>query len=339
MTRAAIVGGSGFVGGELLRILLGHPNVEVAAVTSTKLAGRPVHAVHPNLRGSTELTFCALEELDEYDVLFTATPHGVAMKLLPDLLSRAPCAIDLSADFRIRHLDLFERYYGPHAAADLVDEFVPGIPELYRSELRDADRISVPGCTAVAAILALHPLAAHEVVADEVDVDARAGSSGSGASPTPANLHPLRSGAMRIFAFGHRHEAEIVEQTGLRAHMTATGVEAVRGVQVLCRTTLLSDTTEKDVWSIYREHYADEPFVRLVKQRRGPYRHPEPKILLGSNFCDIGFALGNGSRRLYAVAALDNLVKGAAGNAVQCLNVRMDWSERIGLDFPGLHPV
>ena len=339
MTRAAIVGGSGFVGGELLRILLGHPNVEVAAVTSTRFAGRPVHAVHPNLRGVTDLAFRPLEDLESYDVLFTATPHGVAMKLLPDLLGCAPCAIDLSADFRIHHLDLFERYYGPHAAAELVDEFVPGIPELHRSELRSADRIAVPGCTAVAAILALYPLAARELVADEVDVDARAGSSGSGASPTPANVHPLRSGVMRIFAFGHRHEAEIVEQTGLRAHMTATGVEAVRGVQVLCRTTLVDDASDKDVWGVYRAHYADEPFVRLVKGRRGIYRHPEPKILIGSNFCDIGFALGNGSRRLYAVAALDNLVKGAAGNAVQCLNIRMGWSERLGLDFPGLHPV
>lgn len=339
MIRAAIVGGSGFVGGELLRILLGHPNVEVAAVTSTRLAGRPVHSIHPNLRGATDLAFCTLDELETYDVLFTATPHGVAMKLLPDLLSCAQRVIDLSADFRIRRLELFERYYGPHAAPQLVEEFVPGIPELYRSELRHADRIAIPGCTAVAAILALHPLAARRLVAEEVDVDARAGSSGSGTASNPANLHPLRSGAMRIFAFGHRHEAEILQQTGLRAHMTATGVEAVRGAQVLCRTTLVAEQTEKDVWGIYREHYVNEPFVRLVNQHRGHYRHPEPKILIGSNFCDIGFAVEEDSLRLYAVAALDNLVKGAAGNAVQCLNIRMGWSERLGLDFLGLHPV
>jgi [amino group carrier protein]-6-phospho-L-2-aminoadipate/5-phospho-L-glutamate reductase len=337
--RAAIVGGSGFVGGELLRILVGHPNVEVAAVTSTRFAGRPVHAVHPNLRDVTDLAFCTLDELDGYDVLFTATPHGVAMKLLPELLTTAKQIVDLSADFRIRHLELFERYYGPHAAAELVEEFVPGIPELYREKLRRADRIAVPGCAAVAAILALHPLAARKLVTDEVDVDARSGSSGSGAAPSVANVHPVRSGTMRIFSFGHRHEAEIVQQTGLRAHMTATGVEAVRGVQVLCRATLVANRTEKDVWKVYRDAYAEEPFVRLVKQRRGVYRQPEPKILTGSNFCDIGFSLDGDSRRLYAVAALDNLVKGAAGNAVQCLNVRMGWSERLGLDFPGLHPV
>jgi N-acetyl-gamma-glutamyl-phosphate/LysW-gamma-L-alpha-aminoadipyl-6-phosphate reductase len=337
--RAAIVGGSGFVGGELLRILLGHPNVEVAAVTSNRFRGKAVDSVHPNLRSLTDLSFCSLDDLDGYDVLFTATPHGVAMKLLPDLLGSAKHVVDLSADFRIRHLDLFERYYGPHAASHLVEEFVPGIPELHRDELRRADRIAVPGCTAVAAILALHPVASHELVSEEVDVDARSGSSGSGGAPTLANTHPLRSGALRIFAFGHRHEAEIEEQTGLRAHMTATAVEAVRGVQVVCRATLVADRTEKDIWRVYREHYDGEPFVRLVKQRRGVYRNPEPKILVGSNFCYVGFTVDEGARRLYAVAALDNLVKGAAGNAVQCLNVRMGWSERLGLDFPGLHPV
>jgi len=340
VTRAAIVGASGFVGGELLRILLGHPSVEVAAATSVRHAGKRVDSVHPNLRSLTDLGFSSLDELgDGYDVLFLATPHGTSMKLLPELLGRAPLVLDLSADFRIRDLETFERYYGPHEAADLVERFVPGIPELYREELRSAEAIGVPGCAAVAAILALHPLAARGLVADDVEVDVRSGSSGSGAADGVANQHPVRSGAMRIFAFGHRHEAEIAQQTGLRVHMTATGVEAVRGVQVLCYATLLEDTSEKDVWGAYREAYRDEPFVRLVKQRRGLYRQPEPKILAGSNFCDVGFALGNGSRRLYAVAALDNLVKGAAGNAVQCLNVRLGWSERAGLDFPGLHPV
>ena len=264
MTRAALVGASGFVGGELLRFLLGHPSVEVAAATSVRHAGKRVDSVHPNLRSLTDLDFSSLDELgDGYDVLFLATPHGTSMKLLPELLGRAPLVVDLSADFRIRDLETFERYYGPHEAADLVERFVPGIPELYREELRDADLIGVPGCAAVAAILALQPLAARGLVADDVEVDARSGSSGSGAADGVANQHPVRSGAMRIFAFGHRHEAEIAQQTGLHVHMTATGVEAVRGVQVLCRTTLLSDTSEKDVWGAYREAYRDETFVRL----------------------------------------------------------------------------
>ena len=339
MTRAAIVGASGYVGGELLRLLLGHPDVEVVAATSGRFASRRVDSVHPNLRGATDLCFSALDELEDCDVLFMTTPHGVSMKLLPGLMERAGRVIDLSADFRIRDAELFERYYGPHAARELLGDFVPGIPELYREQLRTADRIAVGGCMATAAILALHPVAASQVVSGDVEIDARSGSSGSGATPAPANVHPVRSGTMRVFAFGHRHEAEIAQGTGLQPHMTATGVEAVRGVQVLCRMELQGEHSEKEIWRIYRRHYGDEPFVRIVKERRGAYRQPEPKILAGTNFCDVGFAVSDSGERLYAVAALDNLVKGAAGNAVQCLNIRMGWPEVRGLEFTGLHPV
>ncbi len=137
----------------------------------------------------------------------------------------------------------------------------------------------------------------------------------------------------------HRHEAEVAQHTGLDARMTATGVEAVRGVQVVCHTEVPDGVEERAVRAAYREAYADEPFVRLVAHKRGTYRYPEPKILLGSNYCDIGHVWDDASRRLVVVAALDNLVKGGAGNAVQCLNVRMDWPESYGLSFPGLHPV
>ncbi len=339
MIRAAVVGASGFVGGELLRILIGHPEVEVAAATSVRSCGRPIELIHPHLRRLTDLTFRSVDDLGSYDVLFSALPHGVCMKLLPDLLGCAPTVIDLSADFRIQALDAFERYRGPHAAPELIGEFVTGVPELHRARLRTADRIAVPGCTATAAILALAPLAANRLIAPDVDVDAHVGSSGSGATLTVANLHPVRSGAMRVFAFGHRHEAEIAQATGLRAQMTATAVEAVRGALVVCRAQPLVELSEKDLWRAYRDHYAAEPFVRVVHQRRGPYRQPEPKILAGSNFCDVGFALAPHGGRVFALAALDNLVKGAAGNAVQCLNIRYDWPEQTGLAFAGLHPV
>lgn len=339
MTRVAIVGASGFVGGELLRILLGHPNVEIVAATSTKFAGRSVATVHPNLRRFSDLAFCAIDELEDSDVLFMATPYDVSMKLLPGLAARASHVIDLSPAFRIHDMEMFEQYYGPHAARDLVDDFVLGIPEIHREELRTCDRIAVPGCTAVASILALHPLAVRGLIDKEVDIDARTGSSGSGAKLGIANLHAIRSGAVRVFAFGHRHAAEIAQETDLNPHMTVTAIEAVRGVQVLCRAKLLREGfNEKDIWNVYREQYAGEPFVCVVKQHRGPYRQPEPKVLAGTNFCDIGFALPNPSGRLYVVAAIDNLVKGAAGNAVHCLNVRMGWPERLGLEFPGLHP-
>jgi LysW-gamma-L-alpha-aminoadipyl-6-phosphate/LysW-L-glutamyl-5-phosphate reductase len=339
--RAAVVGGAGYIGGELLRLLLGHPEVELAAAVSSRLGGKRIDGVHPNLRGVTDLTFCAEEELGEYDVLFLASSHGSTMSLLPRLADHAKTVIDLSGDFRLTDPAEYQRYYGlEHTATDLLGDFVPGAPELAREALRGADRIAVPGCMAMAAILALRPVAAEGLIEPDVTVDARTGSSGSGATAGPANLHAERSGAMRVFApAGHRHEAEIAQACGVRPTMTATGVEAVRGVQVLCRATLRDGADESAVRRAYRKHYAAEPFVRIVAQRRGAYRLPEPKILAGSNFCDVGFAVRDEPRQLLAVAALDNLVKGGAGNAVQSLNVRMGWPERLGLEFPGLHPV
>ncbi|TDB78271.1 N-acetyl-gamma-glutamyl-phosphate reductase [Micromonospora sp. KC723] len=341
MMRAAVVGGSGYIGGELLRLLLGHPNVELAAAVSRRLGGRRVDGVHPNLRKVTDLTFCGEDELDSYDVLFLATAHGSTMSLLPRLAGTATVIVDLAGDFRLTDAGDYERHYGTaHAAPELLGEFVTGMPEMARERLRTADRISVPGCMATAAILALRPLAAASLIDPDVVIDARTGSSGSGAAAGEHNLHAERSGAMRVFApAGHRHEAEIAQACGVRPTMTATGVEAVRGVQVLCRATLRDGADERTVRRAYRTHYADEPFVRVVAQRRGAYRLPEPKILTGSNFCDVGFAVREENRQILAVAALDNLVKGGAGNAVQALNIRMGWPETLGLGFPGLHPV
>jgi N-acetyl-gamma-glutamyl-phosphate/LysW-gamma-L-alpha-aminoadipyl-6-phosphate reductase len=342
--RVSVAGGSGYVGGELVRLLLGHPGVEIVAVTSARLAGRRVDSAHPNLRGSTDLLFSPPEALGEPDVLLLAMPHKQTMGRLPDLLGAAKQIIDLSADFRLRDPRDYARYYGiPHTAPELISSFVTGLPERHRTALRDADLISVPGCMATASMLALAPLA--PLLEGPVDIDARCGSSGSGAlgggtsGSAAANLHAERSGAMRVFApTSHRHEAEIAQETGLAVRMSATGVEAVRGVQVLCHASLAAGVAEADVRAAYRQAYRDEPFVRVVAHRRGTYRLPEPKILLGSNFCDVGFAIDPGRSRIVVVGALDNLVKGAAGAAVQCLNVRLGLPERLGLAFPGLHP-
>jgi len=341
---AAVVGASGYIGGELLRILLGHPRVEVAAATSDRFGGRRIDGRHPNLRGLTDLAFLPVDRLGSYDVLFLAAPHRETMHRMPDFLRRAGCVIDLSADFRLRDPDAYAKYYGvPHAAPALLETFRHGLPELWREELRTADRISVPGCMAAAAILALTPVAECGLAEGMVTVDARTGSSGSGATSGTAagaaGLHAERSGALRVFApTGHRHEAEITQATGLAVRMAATGVEAVRGVQVVCRFDLADGVDEQAVRTAFRKRYAAEPFVRIVAQRRGIYRYPEPKILSGSNYCDVGFAVDEETGQATVIGALDNLVKGGAGNAVQCLNVRFGWPERTGLEFPGLHP-
>ncbi len=342
--RVSVIGGAGYVGGELVRLLIGHPEVEIVAATSARLAGRRIDSAHPNLRGLTDLLFSAPDQFGEPDVLLLAMPHKETMGRLPSLLGLAKQIIDLSADFRLRDPRDYARYYGiPHTAPELIGSFVTGLPERHRAALRDADLISVPGCMATAGMLALAPLA--PLLDGPVDIDARCGSSGSGAlaggsaGAGTANLHSERSGAMRVFApTSHRHEAEIAQETGLRVRMSATGVEAVRGIQVLCRGQLADGVVEADVRAAYRLAYSDEPFVRVVAHRRGTYRLPEPKILLGSNFCDVGFAMEPGQSRIVVIGALDNLVKGAAGAAVQCLNIRLGLSERLGLEFPGLHP-
>lgn len=342
MLTVAVVGGAGYIGGELLRLVLGHPDLTLAAATSRRLAGKRVDSTHPNLRGATELTFIAPDQLGRYDVLLLATGHTETMQSMPEMLGRSEVVIDLSADFRLADVAQYRRYYLlEHQHPELLESFVPGLPELHRKRLAEADRISVPGCMATAAILALQPLADAGLIAGLVSVDARTGSSGSGAASGPANLHAERSGAMRVFApSGHRHQAEISQSIGNRpVTMTATGVEAVRGVQVVCRVPVAEQIDERTLRSHYREFYRDEPFVRVVTTRTGLYRLPEPKILTGTNHCDVGFAIDQHYQQVLAIAALDNLVKGGAGNALQCLNIRFGLPERAGLDFIGLHPV
>lgn len=340
MTRVAVVGGAGYIGGELLRLLLSHPEVELVATTSTRARGQAVTNTHPNLRGRTRLAFVDEDDLPTVDVLFLATPHRETMPKMAAYLAAAETVVDLSGDFRLRDAEVYADYYGAeHVAVDLLPSFVTGLPELHRDQLRTADRISVPGCMATAGILGLAPLAEAGLIVGSVHLDARTGSSGAGANAGRENLHSERSGALRVFApTRHRHEAEISQATGRPVRMSATGVEAVRGVQIVAHVTLSDGAGERDLWSAYRSRYADEHFVRLVAARRGHHRFPDAKILSGSNYCDVGFALDRGSRHATVIAALDNLVKGGAGNAVQSLNVRLGLPEHLGLDFPGLHP-
>jgi N-acetyl-gamma-glutamyl-phosphate/LysW-gamma-L-alpha-aminoadipyl-6-phosphate reductase len=339
--RASVIGGSGYIGGELLRLLLQHPRLEIAQVTSSRFAGKPLHFVHPNLRGQTDLQFVQDQEVVACDVLFLALPHGVGMKSIERWAGLAPRVIDLSADFRLRNPADYVTYYEEeHPAPEWLERFVYGAPEVHRDRLRGAPHIAVPGCIANTSLLALHPLAKAGLLAGDVFVDGRVGSSAAGNEPSLSTHHPERSGAVRIFkATDHRHTAEIRQVCRAAVHMTATAIEAVRGVQAVCQVMLPRPMTEKEVWGVYRSAYGDEPFIRLVKQRAGVYRLPEPKILCGTNFCDIGFELAADGRRLVVISALDNLVKGGAGNALQCLNIAAGWDEREGLRFPGLHPI
>ena len=345
MIKAAIVGGSGYAGGELLRLLLFHPEVEVVQVTSETYAGQYAHFVHPNLRGRTGLRFSPLADLEPCDLLFLALPHGEAVKRIETLGALAERIVDLSADFRLRSAEDYARWYGgPHPAPDWLARFVYGMPELYRDDLAGARYASGTGCNAIVTLLALWPLYRRGLVRESV-VEVKVGSSEGGNSPNPASHHPERDGVVRTYApVGHRHLAELVQEFGLDPehpglHFSITAVGIVRGALATCHCLLHDDLEERDVWKMYRDEYGDEPFVRLVRARRGIHRYPEPKLLAGANYCDVGFAADPACRRLVVVAAIDNLMKGAAGNAVQTMNVMYGWRETLGLEFPGLHPI
>ena len=274
-------------------------------------------------------------------LLFLALPHGRAAEQIDHFASLAERIIDLSADFRLNEPALYEAWYGrAHPAPEWLNKFVYGLPELHRADLREAHYVSGVGCNATAVNLALAPLARKGLIQQAV-IEVKVGSSEGGNSFSAASHHPERSGALRSFApTGHRHQAEMVQALGtFDLHFSATAVELVRGVLCTAHLFLHPDLTEKGVWQLYRAAYGCEPLVRLVKERKGIYRYPEPKILAGSNFCDVGFALDERTGRLVVLSAIDNLMKGAAGTAVQAMNVMLDFPETTGLTFTGLHPI
>ena len=340
MIRASIVGASGYTGGELLRILSFHPGIEIQQATSERHAGKPVASLHPNLRRICTRRFVSSAELETCDVLFLCLPHGQLMNRLAEFEALADTLVDLSADFRLRDDAAYEAWYGgPHPQPQRLGDFVYGIAELHRDALQGAKRISGAGCNATATILALHPLYRAGVVESAV-VEVKAGSSQSGNAPSPGSHHPERSGALRSYKpTAHRHLAEIRQELGAdNIHFSATSVEMVRGILATCHVFVDRELDEKDIWKLYRGAYGEEPFIRIVKERGGIHRYPEPKILAGSNYCDIGFERDPLSNRLVVISALDNLVKGAAGQAVQALNIALGFEETAGLEFPGLHP-
>jgi len=354
--RVAIVGGSGYAGGELARLLLFHPQVELTQVASSSHAGQYLHSVHPNLRRLSSLRFCHPDDLTSCDMVFLCLPHGFSAREIERYRSLAPGIIDLAADFRLRSAALYEQWYGEaHGAPHLLQEAVYGLPEMHREELPGAKLVSGTGCMATAAILGLAPLYREGLVnrAIPLVVEAKVGASAAVATPGMGSHHPDRSGAVRSFQpTGHRHSAELIQELGritgaikrsgeLCQHIafSATAVELVRGVLITAHVFVNEVIDERTLWRLYREAYAHEPFIRLIKERNGVYRYPEPKILAGSNYCDIGFELDADQQRVVVIAALDNLMKGAAGNAVQALNCMSGWDETLGLTFPGLHPV
>ncbi len=339
----SIVGGSGYVGGELLRLLIQHPGFEVQQVTSERSAGKAVRTLHPQLRGWTDLRFSSMEELAPVDLLIAALPHGEAAKRIDQFESMAARVIDCSADFRLDDAAAYEATYGAaHPAPERLGQFVYGLPEANRGRIEDARFVSGVGCNATASNLALLPFVRAGFLdpSERTIVDLKVGSSEAGRSASAGSHHPERSGVVRSFApTGHRHVAEVRQVTGLTAvDLTVTSVELVRGALATAHLWLREPVTDKDLWGAFRESYGADPFVRVVHDRGGAYRHPEPRLVAGTNHADVGWQISEDGRRVVALCAIDNLMKGAAGTAVQCANLMHGLEERTSLETIGLHP-
>ena len=341
MIRAGIVGGSGYTGGELLRLLHFHPQVEVTQITSREHAGRYAHTVHPNLRGVSRLKFVHPEALEAGDILFLALPHGTVARNIDHYAGLAQKLIDLSADFRLDCAATYKQYYGEeHPAPRWLYRFVYGLPEVNRESLIGASYVSGVGCNATALNLALLPLVEARLLERAV-CEIKVGSSEGGNKSSAGSHHPIRSGAVRSYkATGHRHkaEAQLVLGGDFPLHFSVTAIEMVRGIHLLAHCYLSAPKVERDIWRLYRARYRDEPFVRLVSGKTGLHRLPEPRVVAGTNYCDIGFELDDDGTHLVVIAALDNLGKGAAGSAVQSMNLMYELEESTGLEFAGIYP-
>jgi N-acetyl-gamma-glutamyl-phosphate reductase common form len=339
--RIGIFGGSGYGGSELLRILLQHPHAEVAFVTANERAGCAVGEVHRNLYCQTELRFSTasdgLESLNGLDCIFFALPLGQAMEIVPRLPANVK-AIDLSGDFRLRDANQFEQHYGrAHTAMEAQADFIYGLSELERESIKHARLISNPGCFATATILGLAPLVANNLIDGRVIVDAKTGSSGSGAKPAANTHHPQRINSFYAYKpFTHQHVPEIEQE--LRAvgdwnnelvFMTHS-LPVARGIFASIYVEACNEISSEELQAMFADFYRDSVFVRLVKGS------PDINWVKTTNFCDIGFATRG--RQLAIFSALDNLVKGAAGQAVQNMNLMFGLNEKVGLMLVGTNP-
>jgi len=339
--KIAIFGGSGYGGSELLRILLQHPQAEIQFVTASEHAGKAVGDVHKNLLGVTKLKFIKvpeqLEGLSDIDCAFFALPHGQAMEIAPKLPAQVK-VVDLSGDFRLSDANVFAQHYGrEHTTMDAQRDFVYGLTETNREVIRSATRIANPGCFATAALLGLAPLVANNLLSCRVIVDAKTGSSGSGARAAPNTHHPQRSNSFYAYKpFRHQHVPEIEQE--LRSigewhnelvFMTHS-LPVARGIFASIYCELTKEITAAEAAAIFADFYRDSFFVRLVDGS------PDINWVKTTNFCDIGFAARG--RQLVVFTAIDNLVKGAAGQAVQNMNLMFGLDEKTGLLLIGTNP-
>ncbi len=346
--KAAVIGGSGYGGGEIIRRLLMHPDVELSRVASIDYVGELLGAAHPNLEGLSSLRFENIpceEAAAGTDVVFLGLPHTVSSSFVPRLLATSvPRIIDLSGDFRLKDVASYERFYAvKHPCPELLEDAVYGLPELHRERIKTARLIASPGCFATATTLSMLALARAGLLVGEVRTVAVTGSSGSGAAPKLGTHHPIRAQNLKAYKpLDHQHVPEIVEALGvagardLALHFVPVSAPLTRGIFTSSFVTVPASVTEEEIAAAYMAAYDDEPFVRMPATRL-----PEVAAVSGSQYVEVGFSMGPAageSRTIMCFAAIDNLIKGGAGQAVQSMNIALGLDEKRTLGDPGGFP-
>lgn len=347
MIKVGIVGATGYTGVELLRLLSGHPQAQVTVITSRSEKGKPVADLYPNLRGIVDLAFSVpnADELANCDVVFFATPHGVAQSMVADILARGVKVIDLSADFRIRDADLWESWYGQaHSARDLISQAVYGLPEVNREAIKEASLIACPGCYPTSVQLGFLPLLeAGCIDPGDLVANSASGVSGAGRQASIGTLHSEMSDSFKAYAAsGHRHQPEIVQGLGDIAAASSntddinlTFVPHLLPINRGIHTTLYANLTKDvDIQALFEQRYQNEPFVDVLPAGS----HPETRSVRGSNICRIAVYRPAGGNKVVVLVVEDNLTKGASGQGIQCMNIMFGLAEHSGLMAPALLP-
>ncbi|HSL40940.1 MAG TPA: N-acetyl-gamma-glutamyl-phosphate reductase [Desulforhopalus sp.] len=341
MINIGIIGASGYTGAELARILSNNPEVTISVVTSRQYAGHPLSEVFPHLRGRADLLCENLDGdqlISRADLFFAAVPHKTAMDLVPTLLAAGKKVVDLSADFRLRDLAVYEEWYQPHSAPELLAEAVYGLPEIHRQRISSARLVANPGCYPTSVILALAPLLrAGAIEPESIIIDAKSGTSGAGRTAQTSTLFCEVHDGFRPYKVGraHRHTPEIEQELSalagrpFKVSFTPHLLPISRGILSTVYATLCAGFDQGKIAELYRDSYLQEPFVRVLPQ--GTF--PATQYVRGANFCDLGWAFDHGTGRIIVMAAIDNIVKGAAGQAVQNMNLICGLPETTGLEM------
>ncbi len=344
-TRVGIIGATGYTGVELIRLLLHHPEVEVTALTSQKYAGLPIDQVFPSVMKYLQLK-CEELNLDQVskktDFIFTAVPHKTAMETVPSFVQRGKRVVDLSADFRLQDPAVYERWYQKHTAPELLKESVYGLPELHRKKIREAKIVGNPGCYPTGALIGLIPLVEKGMISlESIIIDSKSGVSGAGRDVVLESLFcEVNEGVRAYKIFEHRHTPEIEQELSqlVQKKVNVTFVPHLipidRGILTTLYVILAKKMKTEEVLNIFERYYEKEPFVRICQKGK----IPNTKNVRGSNYCDIGVKVNEGDGRLVVVTAIDNLVKGASGEAVQNMNIMLGYPETMGLDVVPLWP-